>query len=79
MAESKEDPEQPKKQKKKQKKPSLNKLSIGSIIMNKASGNDGIPGKLFQILKADTPFPIWNQSVVPCPVLFLLYLHTDFS
>ena len=24
-------------------------------------------------------FPIWNQSVVPCPVLLLLDLHTDFS
>ena len=25
------------------------------------------------------PFPIWNQSVVPCPVLTLLLdLHTDF-
>ena len=30
------------------------KWALGSIIMNKASGNDGIPGKLFQILKADT-------------------------
>ena len=26
-----------------------------------------------------TPFPIWNQSVVPCPILLLLDLHTDFS
>ena len=27
-----------------------------------------------------TPFPIWNQSVVPCPVLTVLTdLHTDFS
>ena len=26
-----------------------------------------------------TPFPIWNQSVVPCSVLLLLDLHTDFS
>ena len=27
-----------------------------------------------------TPFPIWNQSVVPCPVLTVaLDLHTDFS
>ena len=26
-----------------------------------------------------TPFPIWNQSIVPCPILFLLDLHTDFS
>ena len=26
-----------------------------------------------------TPFPIWNQSVVPCPVLFLPDLHIGFS
>ena len=26
-----------------------------------------------------TPFPILNQSVVPCPVLLFLDLHTDFS
>ena len=27
-----------------------------------------------------TPFPIWNQSIVPCPVyLLLLDLHTGFS
>ena len=26
-----------------------------------------------------TPFPFWNQSVVPCPVLFLPDQHTDFS
>ena len=25
------------------------------------------------------PFPIWNKSFVPCPVLFFLDLHTDFS
>ena len=26
-----------------------------------------------------TSFPIWNQSVVPCLILLLLDLHTDFS
>ena len=26
-----------------------------------------------------TLFPIWNQSVAPCPVLLLLDLHTDIS
>ena len=26
-----------------------------------------------------TPFLIWNQSIVPCLVLLLLDLHTDFS
>ena len=25
-----------------------------------------------------TPFPIWNQSVVPCPVLTVVDIHTDF-
>ena len=29
------------------------KLALGSITMNKASGGDGIPVELFQILKAD--------------------------
>ena len=26
-----------------------------------------------------TPFPMWNQSIVPCPDLLLLDLHTGFS
>ena len=30
------------------------KLALGSITMNKASGGDGIPVELFQILKDDT-------------------------
>ena len=29
------------------------KWALGSIIMNKASGGDGIPVELFQILKDD--------------------------
>ena len=29
------------------------KWALGSITMNKASGGDGIPGELFQILKTD--------------------------
>ena len=29
------------------------KWAVGSISMNKASGGDGIPGELFQILKDD--------------------------
>ena len=29
------------------------KWALGSITMNKASGGDGIPGELFQILKED--------------------------
>ena len=30
-----------------------NKLALGSITMKKASGDDGIPGELFQIIKDD--------------------------
>ena len=30
------------------------KWALASITMNKASGGDGIPGELFQILKDDT-------------------------
>ena len=30
------------------------KWALGSIIVNKASGSDGIPVKLFQTLKNDT-------------------------
>ena len=30
------------------------KWALGSITMNQASGGDGIPAELFQILKADT-------------------------
>ena len=30
------------------------KWALGSITMNKASGDDGIPVELFQILKDDT-------------------------
>ena len=30
------------------------KWALGSLTMNKASGGDGIPAELFQILKADT-------------------------
>ena len=29
------------------------KWALGSITMNKASGGDGIPGELFQVLKDD--------------------------
>ena len=40
------------------------KCALGSIIMNKASGGDGIPAELFQILKDDAvkvPHPICQQ------------------
>ena len=40
------------------------KWALGSITMNKASGGDGIPGELFQILKDDAVkvlHSIWQQ------------------
>ena len=47
------------------------KWALGSIITNKASGGDGIPAELFQILKADsvksatlkTPANLENSAV----------------
>ena len=52
------------------------KWALGGITINKASGGDGIPVELFQILKDDAVKvlhsicqPIWNQSVVPCSPL----------
>ena len=46
------------------------KWALGSITMNKASGGDGIPAELFQILKDDvvkmlhsTYQQIWETSV----------------
>ena len=47
------------------------KWALGSITMNKASGGDGIPAELFQILKADsvkiatlkTPANLENSAV----------------
>ena len=41
------------------------KWVLGSITMNKASGGDGIPAELFQILKDDAvkvPHSIWQQN-----------------
>ena len=36
--------------------------------------------KLWELMMPwHTPFPIWNQSVIPCLVLLLLDLHTGFS
>ena len=40
------------------------KWALGSIIMNKASGGNGIPPELFQILKEDAvkvPHSIYHQ------------------
>ena len=36
------------------------KWALGSITMNKASGGDGIPAELFQILKDDA-VRVWNS------------------
>ena len=43
------------------------KWALGSITKNKASGSDGIPAELFQILKDDA-----------VEVLHLVYLVTQF-
>ena len=40
----------------------LHKQALGSIIMNKASGSDGIPVELFQILKDDAESATINMS-----------------
>ena len=36
-------------------------VGLGSIIMNKASGGDGIPVELFQILKRDAVLKCYTQ------------------
>ena len=36
------------------------KWTLGSITMNKASGIDGIPGELFQMLKCDA-VKVWRS------------------
>ena len=48
------------------------KWALGSITMNKASGGDGIPGELFQILKDDAVKvlhsicqPMWKTQQQP--------------
>ena len=40
------------------------KRALGSMAMNKASGGDGIPVELFQILKDDA-VKVWKQ--LKCP------------
>ena len=39
------------------------KWALGSITMNKASGGDGLPVELFQILKDDMPENLENSAV----------------
>ena len=41
------------------------KWALGSITINKASGNDGIPGELFQILKDDAVKVLHSMCLVP--------------
>ena len=40
------------------------KWALGSITMNKASGGDGIPVELFQILKDDAVKVLWKQRQI---------------
>ena len=61
------------------------KWALGSITMNKASGGDGIPVELFQILKDDAVKVLhsicqqiwktqqWSQECIFSPCLFNLY------
>ena len=46
------------------------RMTYSTYMLNKQADN---------IQPWHTPFPIWNQSVVPRPVLLLLDLHTGFS
>ena len=39
------------------------KWALGSITMNKASGGDGIPVELFQVLKDDAVKVLHNRSL----------------
>ena len=45
------------------------KLSSGSITMNKASGGDGIPVELFQILKDDAVKVLYSICEQSCTVV----------
>ena len=49
------------------------KWALGSITMNKASGGDGIPVKIFQILKDDSVNVFYSHCNI------LLYLHFTFQ
>ena len=49
------------------------KWALGSITMNRASGGDGIPVKIFQILKDDSVNVFYSHCNI------LLYLHFTFQ
>ena len=60
------------------------KWALGSIAMNKASGGDGIPAELFQILKDDAvkvrtqhASKFWKLSTGHKTGKGILYLHTS--
>ena len=40
------------------------KWALGSITLNKASGGDGIPAKLFEILKDDPVKVLWSINML---------------
>ena len=40
------------------------KQALGSITLNKASGGDGIPAKLFEILKDDPVKVLWSINML---------------
>ena len=47
------------------------KWALGSITVNKASGGDGIPAELFQILKDD----VVRVLRLMCKISFKLYIY----
>ena len=59
------------------------KWALGSITTNKASGGDGIPAELFQILKVDAIkvlYSIWQQNLEDSAVATgLEKVHFDFN
>ena len=57
------------------------KWTLGSITTNKASGGDGIPVELFQILKDDAVKVLHSicQQVWKCAINFVKISHYDLS
>ena len=57
------------------------KWALESVTMNKASGGDGIPVELFQILKDDAVKVLHSicQQVWKCAINFVKISHYDLS
>ena len=55
------------------------KWALGSITTNKASGGDGIPVELFQILKDDTVKALHQRKAVPKNAQTTAKLHSSHT